>query len=142
MAPSFIQWCPKAWPPVSRGTRIWIISHAGGHLFPVSVPSASEGRGSGLLPGSDISLPEQGGSAGTLAETLIHPLWFCLWKVSDQAANYSSAIIVFEFSALLLKGQLLCLLHPPQVVAELGFKQTIARQEFPCYGFPASNKFP
>ncbi|KAF2984948.1 hypothetical protein EK904_013184, partial [Melospiza melodia maxima] len=56
-------------------------------LFDTVSPVPARGEALAPLPGSDISLPEQGGNAGTLAETLIHPLWFCLRKVSDQALN-------------------------------------------------------
>lgn len=78
-------------------------------------------------------------NAGAQATSLIHPLWFCLWKDLDRVV-YCSLVITLSIvppTALPREQGHAFLAHPRLLLcgAELVFKQTIARQEFPSIIF-------
>lgn len=91
---------PALTPSLTTGTRTLVTVDAGGHHPLCLCPRCQ--RGGQALAHSQIetfSCMDSDGNAGTLTKALIHPLWFCLQKVLDQAVNHSSVITVLVCSA-------------------------------------------
>lgn len=117
-SPVFRCW-PNAWPSLTMGTRTRVPASAGGCPSLCLSPRCQRG-GEALARWriKALSCVNSDGDAGTLAKALIHPLWFCLWKVLDQAVHYSSVITVLVGRAFNcpFKRVRPCLLHMPHII--------------------------